>query len=258
MVQVQWENTKRWEELLWIWEENKRGKFSRDGKANVDVAIGLLHAGHRVSVDGLEGELERVRFYVGIAWWDEHPRNTPQREVGNKAYQGLVQILLWKLVERLKERWASDLRPEREAAVWGEIINFFAHSKRSFSLDGEPYRSKARAFITGFHSSLKDRSREPFLFTPETKKILSQKSEELAKALVNLKAFDYILQEEIFEAIPALREKIAQKFPRGKEKWIEGMEDLRSEAFRFALTHQEKEARVLMELIVRRAVPVST
>lgn len=256
MVQKEFRGIKDWNEWLRLWEENDVE----------EIAIGLLHAGAKVYQFslrdtpgmGLEDGLKRVSFYLRIAWMDEHPRNIPNRIVGDKAYQVLVNILFWKLTERLKERWASDLRPEREAAVWGEIINFFAKSKRSFSLDGEPYCSKARTFLTSLCSSLKEKARGPFLFDQKIKEILSQKKEDLARALVNVGAFDCLLQEEILEAIPALREKIAQKFPQGKEKWIEELEDLRSEAFRFALTHQEKEARVLMELIVRRAVPVST
>jgi len=256
MVQKEFREIENWAEWLRLWRRNEIK----------EIAIGLLHAGPEVyqfSSDdrpekGLKQELKRVRFYLKVAWLDGHPRNTAERMVGNKAYQVLVQILLWKLAERMKERWASDLPPRLESAVWGEIIDFFAHSKRSFSLDGEPYRSKARTFLTSLHSSLKDKAREPFLFDQKIKEILSQKKEDLARALVNVGAFDCLLQEEILEAIPALREKIAQKFPQGKEKWIEELEDLRSEAFRFALTHQEKETRVLMELIVRRAVPVST
>ena len=270
MVQKKFREIKDWNEWIRLWEKNDVE----------EIAISLLHTGpgvyqfssHDTPGRGLENELERVSFYVRVAWMDEHPRNTPERIVGNKAYEILVHILFWNLVERMKEHWASDLQSEREALVWGEIIDFFAHSKRNFSLDGEPYRSKARIFLTSLHSSLKDKAREPFLFDRETKELLSQKKGELARALVNLELFGHILQEGIFEAIPILKEKIAHQwwdyrpreaemkkvFPEGREKWTEELENFRSGAFRFALTRQEKEARVLMELIVRRAVPVST
>lgn len=260
MVQKKFREIKDWNEWLRLWEENDVE----------EIAVGLLHAGPEVyqfsSCDtperGLENELERIRFYLEVAWMDEHPRSTSERVVGNKAYQALIHLLLWKLGERMKERWASDLQPEREATVWSEIINFFANSKRSFSLDREPYRSKARVFISGLHSSLKDRSREPFLFAPETKKILSQKSEELAMALVNLKAFDYILQEEIFEAIPALKEKVfteisqlQQLYPgKDREWWMTALGMPTSQAFIKALKQKETGglARTLMELLVKR------
>ena len=246
MLQKKLRKVKDWHEWLKLWEENEF----------LDTAITLLHIGPEMPclqspgvVDfklELDEFYERVGFYLEVAKTDKYP------EVGAKAYQVLVHTLLPRLVKLEGFRYsASDPNGIMEIPTWKNIIGFFANRESSV-LDKEPYKSEARDFIIRLEISLrKDLSiSAPFGFTSETKSSLSQQEKAtLASALVNVGAFEHIVNNRIFETIPALEKKIArycwgynpgetkmkQKFPDGEEQWRKKLEDIQSDELKFAL-----------------------
>ena len=259
---------KDWNEWLKLWDKNELW----------EIATTLLHIGPTVPyqqgygiIDNtieITGLYKKIRFYLKIAEMDEYPFESALREVGEKAYQVLVHNLLKKLVKEMEYfKGQKSPTPEIEIPVWREIIEFFAHKERSV-LDKEPYTSEANMFVIQLQLSLGDSGPFPFSFSSETKKSLSENKDSVAMALVSVRAFDHILDQKIFEAIPPLEETIVhwcweyspgeadmkREFPEGKEEWQKALENPASEALRFALKRvlPTEKVTTLMALIALR------
>lgn len=267
MLQKKFREARDWGELLELWDKNELW----------EIAIGLLHMSPTVPYeqdhgvcDGTEymiGLYKKIRFYLEIAKMDQYPGDFHHRSVGQKAREILVHHLLKDLIKMMEElkRPISPVS-EIEIPTWREIIGFFANKENSI-LEKEPYKSEEKMFAIRLHLSLKNDAYGPFFFPSETRISLSEEK-DMAKALVNVRAFEHILTEKIFEAIPVLKEKIARScweynpgevkmikiFPEGKEKWLIELENLKSKALQFALGLMSPREIVttLMSLIVLR------
>jgi len=268
MLQKKFREAKDWEELLELWDKNELW----------EIAIGLLHMSPTVPYqqdhgvcDGTEymiGLYEKIRFYLEIAKMDKYPGDFHHRSVGQKARQVLVHNLLKDLIKMMEElmRRISPVS-KIEIPVWREMIEFFAHREKSI-IEKEPYRSEEKMFAIQLHLSLKNDAYGPFFFPSETRISLSGEKNMVARALVNVGAFEHILTEKIFEAIPILKEEIArfcwdcnpgetkmmQMFPEGKEKWMNELGDLKSKALQLAIERvlPREIVQTLMALIVLR------
>ena len=243
------------------------------------IATSLLHTLPEVPyaqnpVTDLRSELDayyrKIDTCIRITEMDRYPLDGIDREVGNKAYQILVHNLLPELVKSEAFRYPiSDPNGALEIPTWRTIIKFFANREQS-GLDKEPYISDGRTFVVQLHISLQANLSisAPFGFVSETKKALSEESENVAGALVNVGALDYLIRNRIFAAIPWLKrkimhwcweydpgqEKMEKMFPEGKKEWEGELEDLKSKAFKLALERvaPKEIVETLMALIVLR------
>jgi hypothetical protein len=250
------EKINKWKDLLSVWNTNHIFEFS----------VSLLHIGLKLipgHLWSLENQLEKAMFYLDVARWEKTSDSEGHQQLGRKAYELLVHNVLPELAEMASERWKYGCPdPKKEAEAWLEIIRFFA-SRRLLRVKDEPYRSDAKRFVWRLHSSL-GYSLDYYRFPSEVCRTLKENEESIAKAMVNVGAFWYIIDRRVSEAIPALKEEIAQwcwgynpgeekmlsRFPQGRKSWMDDL-DLNSEAFQIAMIYANDEARALMELTVR-------
>lgn len=256
IAQWQWQDIKgfpkmdimgTWEEWLKCWEENN---FQQ-------IAISLLHIGPEVIGRGTLGSLA-----------DDMLRGDAIRKIGEKAHNVLVHRFLRDEPSRFSVHSDKDLIME--------VIDFIAEP--SNAANTEPYKSDMEKIVTNFWSTwlaVKEGNQSKF---SSLKKILSERKEDLIRALVNNRCFDQILKDNITEAIPILKEKIfriidaewtflivdypdwpltklLKELSRDRNAWMEALEYPKSQEFEVALNYEEsvkEEAKTLLVLIARR------
>ncbi len=261
MVQKQFRYISNWEEFKELWDKND----------TVEVAIGLLHASPTVVLKNLSKGLglcdepghKAVRFYLQTArLLDGNPR---LREVGRKAYQILVGIL--------DKHWDRLLPDEK---LVQEIVDFFAESKDRRFFNEQPYREAVEAIVKNIWRLVKAGRCNWLSQSPSQTKRINVSRAQLVQALLNAELFDFILEQEIIEAIPFLQERLAPvikwkievtnlrlqqefSFPSFDQARItEMLNNPQSWVMKFALRDDQtrEETRTLLELMFKRDIQV--
>jgi len=259
MVQKQFRNISNWEEWKELWDKND----------TVEVAIGLLHASPAVVFENLSKGLglcdepghEAVRFYLQTARLLDS-NIFERRKVGEKTYQILVGVL--------DEQWDA-LLPDDELTQ--EVVDFFAEGNRFFN--ERPYREKAGVIVQNIWRLVKV-GRCNWIESPPSKvRAIKVSRQQIARALVNAELFDFILKEEVIEAIPVLKEWLSpmiewklkvkklglpdkSSFPSYDQATIAAaLDNTQSWVIKFALRDNQawNPTRTLLELMIRRDVP---
>ncbi len=265
MVQEYFRSISNWEEWKALWEKND----------TLEIAIGLLHIGPRVTLmpflsanRDLPDDLghEFVRFYLQKAHsWETSKDN--QRGIGEKAYQVLVNLL--------SKHWDKLVSDDE---LTQEIIDFFAEGY-CFFFHVQPYRKEAEDIVKGIWNLVTDGRRNKFAPLSSPREEVKVSRYQTARALVKAELFDFLLEKQILEAIPVLQEWLAplikgklkmQAITATKEKPVPPppiherikaeLDNPRTWIFRFALQdfQTRRAARALLELIIKRDVPLPT
>ena len=256
MAQKEFRSIKNWDEFTKLWKTNDK----------YEIALGLLYTGPQIyKKSKFEEKVKILLFYINTArlmdYRYHYPKQTLSYEIGWKAYRILVNRLLTK--DWMKS-WLNNSSSRYSASeipiligLLKEIVRFFAEEHGNLEprfFDQEPYRSDVRELIKNLWLVLNSPSWNKFEIEAEL--TLGEKNELVsssAKALVDANLFEFILENYIFEAIPALEEKIFHYlgYIEAPAELKAQLEDFRSKFFRKAIrSDRAKEyARVLLVLV---------
>lgn len=269
MVQKEFQRIKSWKEFRKLWDKNDK----------YEIALGLLHIGpdiigtnHLYIPDEIsESDLREVKqkssrkkldkkelgeaisFYIRVACWVDMldtPDTSSLYMTGRKAYQVLVHRFS-KLLDHL---------PENDP-VFGELADFFSKERKMIYWSKEqPYKGDMQKLLTTLWAKTREK---PDDCPDSIEKILPTKKSEITRALVHADLFDFIRENRILEAIPALQKEVCYWLRMTSTDFLEGPRGMMTEldkpysgALRYALdTWPASEgARVLLELLIRRDV----
>ncbi len=271
--------TENWKEFEEEWRKT----------SNFAALTGFLHDGLGMVIKPEELG-DAIRFYLRVARWIDYNHAYPLHyELGKKAYQVLISRIGGAIY------WLKPLSSTKLEPVLEDLIGFFAEislperkvrRKVVYESKEQPYRKDMESLLINLWKGA--RTREAGLGF--AKEILFENKEKIVKALVNAKLFQLILGDNIFGAIPVLKEDIywqiiwhtpvptLEEFTKRfagtaafhertiliEESWmIEELDSLGSEGFKFALNLagdgivDEKEIFTLEGLIVKRDTPSS-
>jgi hypothetical protein len=186
----QFKKIRDWEEWEKHWEENDVA----------DIAVGLLHAAPKIiaaRVDegfGIEDPGNKaIRFFLQTTL-NFPDKDEEQRVVREKAHDILIFML---------GRYWDELLLGEELV--SDIVNFFADHDQSRL--GQALRKTKETTIMRIWELLKHERLDGYRTWLNKKEFRIDKT-QLAKALVKAELFHFIVEQEIFEAIPAMEESL--------------------------------------------------
>lgn len=282
MVQVglkEIHETKNWKEFEEEWRKT----------SNFAALTGFLHTGLGIAIKPEELG-DAIRFYLRVARWIDFRLGFPfHYGLGKKAYQVLISRIGTAIY------WLEPLSSIKLKPVLEDLIGFFAEMslpekkarrKVVYESKEQPYRKDMEFLLI----NLWEGTRTIRVGLKFAKEILLENKEKIVKALVNARLFRLILRDNIFEAIPVLKEDIywqiiwhtpistLKEFTKRfagiaafrertfviEDSWmIEELDNLGSKGFEFALSLagnmlvDKEEIFTLEELIVKRDIPPS-